>query len=385
VAHYRAAVRTVGNYRLKSLIGRGGTSEVYSAEHALLGGVVAIKLLRPELADDSTQAIALVDEGTKVRTIDHPNVVRVLDAGLDPESHGCYLVMEHVAGETLSARLRREGPLPETEVRRLGAELADGVAAAHARGIVHRDLKPANVMLEGTRPKIVDFGIAKHLGTRSAVTTGRMVGTLAYMAPEQLSSGLIAPCTDIWALGVIVFEALTGRHPFQNFDDGRCPQLFDEPAHASSLVDVSPALDGILARCLSRDPAGRPASAEQLARLLRGDELIDDERVTADAGPVSEALAPTIAAPLPRRRRTWMFVAGGVVVLATSIIGVALATRSKSTLAPAVVMAPVRITPVVTTPPPVVSPPPTTTSTKPAPRAKAKRKVTPPRRRETLD
>ncbi|MBA3501720.1 MAG: protein kinase, partial [Deltaproteobacteria bacterium] len=133
-------MRTVGNYRLKSLIGRGGTSEVYTAEHALLGDIVAIKLLRPELADDSTQAVALVDEGTKVRTIDHPNVVRVLDAGLDPENHGCYLVMEHVAGETLSARLRRDGRFSEAEARRLGAELADGVAAAHARGIVHRDL-----------------------------------------------------------------------------------------------------------------------------------------------------------------------------------------------------------------------------------------------------
>src|SRR5688500_17112964 len=235
----RAAVmRTVGNYRLRSLLGRGATSEVFTAEHVLLGDVVAVKLLRPELADDSTQALALIDEGTRVRTIDHPNVVRVLDAGLDPENHGCYLVMEHVAGETLSARLRREGRLPEAEVRRLGAELADGVAAAHACGIVHRDLKPANVMLDGARPKIVDFGIAKHLCARSAVTTGRMIGTLAYMAPEQLTSGLIAPCTDVWALGVILFEALCGRHPFDNFADGRCPQLFDTPARASSLVRV---------------------------------------------------------------------------------------------------------------------------------------------------
>ena len=279
-------MRTVGQYRLQSLIGRGATSEVYAAQHALLGDLVAVKLLRPELAHDSTQASALVDEGSKVRAIDHPNVVRVLDAGIDPTTHGCFLVMEHVGGGTLAARLRAEGALPEAEVRRLGAELADGVAAAHARGIVHRDLKPANVMLDGARPKIVDFGIAKHLGARSAVTTGRMIGTLAYMAPEQLSSGMIAPCTDIWALGVILFEAVAGRHPFANFDDGRCPQLFDEPARAASLVKVSPALDAILARCLARDPARRIASADELARLLRGETVLDDERVTADAGPL---------------------------------------------------------------------------------------------------
>jgi serine/threonine-protein kinase len=383
VAHYRAAVRTVGNYRLKSLIGRGGTSEVYTAEHAVLGDVVAIKLLRPELADDSTQAVALVDEGTKVRTIDHPNVVRVLDAGLDPENHGCYLVMEHVAGETLSARLRRDGPLPEAEVRRLGAQLADGVAAAHARGIIHRDLKPANVMLDGTRPKIVDFGISKHLGARSAVTTGRMIGTLAYMAPEQLSSGLIAPCTDIWALGVILFEVLTGRHPFQNFDDGRCPQLFDEPARAGSLVAVSPALDALLARCLSRDPSRRPASAEHLARLLRGDEVLDDERITADAGPVLDA--PAIAAPRQRRKR---MVIAGAVLLAASITAVTFATRSTATLAPAMVAAPVHMAPapVVTAPPPAEPTSVTTSTAKPPPRAKTKRKTTPPPRpRETLD
>jgi serine/threonine protein kinase len=383
VAHYRAAVRTVGNYRLKSLIGRGGTSEVYVAEHTLLRDVVAIKLLRPELADDSTQALALVDEGTKVRTIDHPNVVRVLDAGLDPTTHGCYLVMEHVAGETLSARLRREGPLPEPEVRRIGAALADGVAAAHARGIVHRDLKPANVMLDGERPKIVDFGISKHLGARSAVTTGRMIGTLAYMAPEQLASGLIAPCTDIWALGVIVFECLTGRHPFTNFDDGRCPQLFDEPARAASLVDVSPALDAILSRCLARDPARRPASAEQLARLLRGDELLEDERITMDAGPV---IAPQVAAPPRRRRWPLGIAAAAVVVLASGITAIAFATRTTAPLTAALAPAPA---PTVTPPPPPATA--TTTvidkpTTKP-PRAKAKRKrpTQHPTRRETLD
>jgi eukaryotic-like serine/threonine-protein kinase len=295
------ASRIVGHYRLLSLLGKGATSEVYAAEHALLGDQVALKLLRPELADDPGQTQALVEEGARVRGIDHANVVRVIDVGVDSATRGCYLVMEHVRGETLAAKLR-EGALPEAGVRRLGAAIADGVAAAHARGIVHRDLKPANIMLDGDQPKIVDFGIAKHLGSRSAVTTGRMIGTLAYMAPEQFASGMIAPCTDIWALGTILFEAVTGRLPFDNFDDGRCPQIFDEPARASSLVEVSPALDTILARCLSREPARRPASAEELAKLLRGETVLDDERITVDAGPIAiaAAAAPSLA-PVVRR------------------------------------------------------------------------------------
>ena len=313
-------MRTASPYRLRELLGRGASSEVYAAEHASHGDV-AVKLLRPELAEDAGQIEALVEEGARVRAIDHPNVVRVLDVGLD--AAGCYLVMERVRGEPLAARLRREVRLPEAEVRRLGAELADGVAAAHACGIIHRDLKPANVMLDGARPKIVDFGIAKHLGARSAVTTGRLVGTLAYMAPEQLTSGMIAPCTDIWALGVILFEALAGRHPFANFADGRCPQLFDEPARVRSVVPaVSPELDEILARCLAREPARRPASADELARLLRGELALDDDRLTADAGP----LVPVVMVPPSRSRGralAWLVGGGVVVVAAVSLAAVA--------------------------------------------------------------
>ena len=405
-------MRTVGNYRLKSLIGRGGSSEVFAAEHAILGDLVAVKLVRPELADDTTHADALVDEGIKLRAVDHPNVVRVLDAGIDPDTHGCYLVMEYVDGETLSTRLRR-GPLSEPDVRRIGAELADGVAAAHARGIVHRDLKPANVMLDGDRPKIVDFGIAKHLGTRSAVTTGRVIGTLAYMAPEQLASGLIAPSTDIWALGVILFEAATGRMPFASFDDGRCAQLVEEPARASTIVPtLSPALETILARCLSRDPALRP-SASELAGLLRAEIAVDDERITVDAGPIAPlppaALASSAASPLANAaapspfanvapsRKAWLVVA----VIIAAVVGagaIVIAIWSSpdpeppSSEPPPVTAAPPvaePVTPPVAEPPPAidVQPPPAAEPAPPAVpvRRSTKTKRKPPQRRETLD
>src|SRR5215207_4314516 len=184
-------MRSVGNYVLGAQLGRGATSEVFAAEHRFLGDPAAIKLLRAEGAGEGGGAALeeLVAEAAKLRAVAHPNVVRVLDVGSDPASGRCYLAMERVDGESLAARLLREGRLPEAEVRRLGAAIADGLAAVHAAGLVHRDLKPANVMLDGARPKLVDFGIAKFLGGDAALATSRRVGTPAYMAPEQLTGG----------------------------------------------------------------------------------------------------------------------------------------------------------------------------------------------------
>jgi serine/threonine-protein kinase len=244
--------------------------------------------------------------------IAHPSVVRVVDFGRDEATGSLFLVMERIDGENLAARLRRGCRLGEAEVRRLGAAIADGMQAAHDQGIVHRDLKPANVMLSGGQPKIVDFGIAKHLGDRSAVETGRRIGTPAYMAPEQLTGGLISPFVDIWALGVILFEAATGRLPFDGFADGRAPQLFETAPPAG----VSPGLDDLIAHCLEREPGRRPRSMTEIARVLRGEET-GIERVTVDAGPV----------PAPPPRRRWPLIAGvatgavALVVLAASLLG----------------------------------------------------------------
>jgi serine/threonine protein kinase len=173
------------------------------------------------------------------------------------------------------------------------------MAAAHARTIVHRDLKPANIMLDGDTPKIVDFGIATTLAEASARTTGTRLGTPAYMAPEQLSGGVIAPCVDIWALGVILFEAVTGRLPFEGFDDGRCPQLLG-PAPSAN---ISPALDHVIAACLEREPGKRPTSMTTVASMLRGEEF---ERITQA---IVEPRLPSVRPTAPRRRR-WPWLAG---------------------------------------------------------------------------
>jgi serine/threonine-protein kinase len=314
---------TVAGYMLGRLLGRGGMSEVYAASHPTHGDALALKLLRIELTSDDKVIAAFLGEAAQTRRILHPNVVRIHDAGRDPASGHCYVVMDRVDGEDLATRLRARA-LTEGEAREMFAAIAEGMHAVHAAGIVHRDLKPANVMLRGAMPLIVDFGIAKSLGAQSALATGRRIGTPAYMAPEQLTGGLIAPCVDVWAFGVMMFEAVTGSLPFDDFAEGRAPQLFETAPRAMSRAAVSPALDHLIARCLERDPGKRARSMEAIARELRGELDVEAERVTQDAGAL---LAPLPPAPVPpvAGRRVWPWAVGGAAVL--GLVAIAFALR----------------------------------------------------------
>jgi len=350
------AIRIIGNYELGEPIGRGGASEVFAGVHRFLGHEVAVKLLRDQLAADQP-VDAFLGEAARARAVRHPNLVSVLDFGRDDATGRCYLVMERIPGESLAERLRRVGRMSQDEVCRLGAALADGMQAAHDGGIVHRDLKPANVMLRGDRPTVVDFGLARDLGGRSALETGQRVGTPAYMAPEQLTGGLIAPCVDVWALGVILFEALSGRLPFLGYADGRCPQLFETAPPVASLAPVSPEIDSLVASCLERDPGRRPASMAAVARGLRGEV---SERITQDvgqavgerpadpaaSGPRSEAAVGPARA---RRRRAWL--TGGLVVaaavVAAAVTAMVIDGGAKSTV-PAIATDPPEVTDRVT-------------------------------------
>lgn len=272
--------RMIGNYALGARLGAGGTSEVYAGEHRFLGEPVAVKLFGAGTAD-----AGFVTEARRTRAIAHRNVVRVIDCGLEGEVP--YIVMERIAGGSLAARLRERGPLDEAAVRRLGAGIADGLAAAHALGIVHCDLKPANVMLAGDEPKVVDFGIARHV---TQLASAPRMGTPAYMAPEQRE--LVTPAVDSWALGVLLVEAVTGNLP--RGDELPC----------------SPGLAVVIDACLAVDPARRPAMAV-IARALRGDT---EERIT-------EPLADAPPRPAPPRRR-WIPIAGGLAVASVAIIAV---------------------------------------------------------------
>ncbi len=323
---------------------------MYAGTHRFLGDEVAVKLLRSGLAQDEAAVTAFIAEAERTRAIDHPAVVRVVDFGRDQASGQCYLVMERVNGETLSARIAR-GALSEAEVRRIGAALADGMQAAHDRGIVHRDLKPANVVLRDGAPIIVDFGIAKALGEESAAQTSRRVGTPPYMAPEQLVSGMITPGVDIWALGAVLFEAATGRRPYVGHDEGRCPQLVETAPRARSLAAVSADLDDLLAHCLEREPGRRPPSMAAIARVLRGEAPAfgdPTDRRTEDLGPIPASPLPTgriddapttidptprFAPPAPRRRWAAIGLAAALLLAAIAVLAVA-ASRDRGQPAP---------------------------------------------------
>ncbi len=379
-----APPQTIGDYTLGAQLGRGGSSEVYACSHAVHGDRLALKLLR-DTADGAFQIEA------KARDVHHPSVVRIVDAGVDRTTGRSYLVMERLDGPDLATHLAR-APLTEAAARTLLAAVADGMHAVHAHGLVHRDLKPANVMLHAGAPRIVDFGIAKLLGDNAALVTSRRIGTLAYMAPEQLVGGRIAPSVDVWALGVMLFEAVTGQRPFGGFTESYSPQLTETAPRVRSLAPVSAAYDALVARCLDADPAKRPAMAH-VARVLRGEPMTDapderDERVTQDIGALP-APAPVVAAEVPKRRRGAIVLAGlglAVAIVATTL---ALTRSTESAPAAAATTAPSPTPPSTPAPAPVetAAPAPAPAVAKPKPKPRPRGKTTPatPIRRETLD
>ena len=198
-----------GRYRVVGLLGRGGMGEVYRADDLTLGQSVAIKLLPERLDRDSAALARLLEEVRTARQVSHPNVCRVHDVG---EVDGRrFLSMEYIDGEDLSVQLRRIGHLPQDKGLEIARQICAGLAAAHDRGVLHRDLKPANIMIDGRgRVRITDFGLATALGG-DATRAGEVAGTPVYMAPEQLEGQPLSIQSDLYALGLVLFELFTGR------------------------------------------------------------------------------------------------------------------------------------------------------------------------------
>jgi serine/threonine-protein kinase len=256
-------------YRIVALLGKGGMGEVYRADDLKLGNTVALKFLPPALERD----IGLLDrfhaEVRNARQIAHPNVCRVYDIGEIDGRH--FFTMEYIDGEDLASLLRRIGRLPHDKAVELGHQLCAGLAAAHDNGLLHRDLKPANIMIDGRgRARITDFGLA--LRADEAGSVKEFAGTPAYMAPEQLSGGSASVRSDIYALGLILYEMFTGKRPFEGESRADWTRLHLEhtPRIPSTVIDVSPAVERAILRCLSKDPAMRPASALQVSAALPG-------------------------------------------------------------------------------------------------------------------
>ena len=266
----------LGAYVLTRQLGEGGMARIYLARHEKLGRVVAIKRLHADHFDDPITVHRFLAEARAVGDLRHPNLVAVYDVVEEPGE--IYLVMEYLKGRDVARAMREDGPFAPARAAVIAAQICDGLAAVHARQIVHRDLKPENVFLlagEGDEAvKLLDFGVArlaesrpKELRTRSGLT----VGTPTYMSPEQATASPVDGRSDLYAVGILLFEMITGKPPFVGgYGDVMLQHVHDPPRRlAQARPDVPPWLDELVMRCLDKEPDRRHQSAAELAAALR--------------------------------------------------------------------------------------------------------------------
>ena len=309
----------LGHYRIERLLGTGGMGEVYLASDTKLGRQVALKVLAGTLAGDPGRLARFEQEARAAAALNHPNIVTI--HSVEHIDGVPFLTLELVDGQTLGELIPREG-LPLDRVLSLGIPLADAVGAAHQRGITHRDLKPANVMVTSDgRVKVLDFGLAKvkeeaqmpidaGLPTASLTGEGRIVGTVAYMSPEQAEGKPIDARSDVFSLGIILYEMATGQRPFEG--DTHMSTLSaiikDTPR---GITDVRPGLprelSKIISRCLAKDVEDRYQSAKDLRNDLRAlkNELTSGEIVPVSGSGERNATRVTQGTPSRPRSRSW--------------------------------------------------------------------------------
>src|SRR5580698_5111958 len=301
-------ITTLAHYRILSKLGEGGMGEVFLAEDSRLLRKVALKILLPEVAQDPDRLARFLQEARAASALSHPNAAHIYEVGESGGSH--YLAMEYIEGETLETRLTGD-PLPLAEIIAIGSQVAEALEAAHARGIVHRDIKPANLMI-GARGHVtvLDFGLAKFLPESTDVTSGGsqiatqfmtsggvVLGTVAYMSPEQALGRAVDPRTDLFSLGVVIYRMATGRLPFA----GATPQetlarILEGRVEAIARLnyELPEAFESIVRKCLDKDRDRRYQSARDLhidlQNLTRGQEerraagplravIVDDEEL----------------------------------------------------------------------------------------------------------
>ena len=273
-------------YELDGLIGRGGMAEVHRAHDRALGRIVAVKLLPVSRADDDDDARRLQEEARAAAAINHANAVAVHDVGSSPR--GVFVVMEHLQGRTWREMIEEQGRLPEADVVPAAAALCDALAVAHRLGVVHRDVSPANVMItDDGVPKLMDFGIAR-AGTPERITaTGVVIGTAAYMSPEQVRDQELDGRSDVYSLGCTLYELLTGRTPFggRGSVETAAARLREAPRPLRQVDStVSAGVERVVLAALARDREDRP-DATALGQALRGLLARTNGTVPEDADP----------------------------------------------------------------------------------------------------
>ncbi len=342
------AGQTVSHFQIHEAIGAGGMGVVYRAEDVRLGRTVALKFLLPAYRVDASAEARFLREARLIAALDHRNLCVIHEVAMSNE--GPFLAMALYPGETLKARLTRDGPMPVSDALVIARQVAEGLQCAHGAGIVHRDLKPGNVMLlpDGT-VKILDFGLAK-ARDQSLSETGARFGTVSYMSPEQIRGEAADGRADLWGMGVVLYEMLTGRKPFGGEQDIAIAHaiLHDEPVPLSTYRgNVSAALEDLVLRLLQKDLAGRyttasellgeltridtadPAAVEQLRKRLQSPSRNADR--DANAGDFARAQATSgVPQRLSGRSRRWFPVAIGGAVATVAAIAAALVLARES-------------------------------------------------------
>jgi serine/threonine-protein kinase len=329
-----------GRYELEHPLGGGAMSSVWLARDTELGRRVAVKLL----ARDADRA-RFEREAQAVAGLAHPNICQLYDYGESED--GPYMILEYLPGGTLEDLLQGK-PLPDAQTTRIAGELAAGLAHAHERGLVHRDLKPANVLFDGEgRAKIADFGIARIDGGHALTEAGTVLGTAAYLSPEQAAGEPATPASDVYSFGVILFRMLTGQPPFVSNNAMELVRMHREqqpPTVEQLRPDAPPPLAALTAAALAKDPAQRPADGSALLDSLSGSldptMLIAPGGVAAEAAPFAEGHVTQVISrrpPRPARRRTTLLpvLLGGALVLAAVGAGAAYLVTGSGDSAPA--------------------------------------------------
>ena len=278
------------HYKILDKIGEGGMGVVYKAHDARLGRTVALKFMPPDLSRDADSKERFIKEAQAIAALDHPNLCTI-HAIEETDDGRLFIAMACYDGQTLAKKIE-PGPIPVEEAIDIAVAMAEGMKTAHDRGIVHRDIKPANVFMVKDGPvKVIDFGLAKWFGKTSLTRAGVALGTVAYMSPEQARGEEVDARADVWALGVVLYEMLTGRRPFEgDYDQAIVYRVLNEdPAPITSLrANLPSGVERIVARALSKDPNGRYQSTEELLselRAIRGtphDEGQSDSHTGAD-------------------------------------------------------------------------------------------------------
>jgi protein kinase-like protein/cellulose binding protein with CBM2 domain len=311
------APRIGERYRLVEKLGTGGMSVVWRGYDEILGREVAVKVLSPQFAGDVVFRDRLRQEALAAARLCHPHITGIFDFGESPLSANIsvpYVVMELNDGESVAARLHRQGPLPWHDAVGLAAEVASALAAAHARGVVHRDITPTNVMLTEAGAKVVDFGISAPIGGHDAGPDGSLLGTPAYLAPERLGGSRVRPAADMYALGLLLYQSLTGRLPWpaDNTAEVLRAHLYSDPEPLPPLPGLPAEVAELCLRCLAKNPGDRPTAAVIANRLAAA---IGRQPIVAVTPRTNGFPVRGVAQPRPAPRRP------GVVASARALLG----------------------------------------------------------------